>query len=282
MNLTDILDIARANVQGDRLLNGLATGIIPIMRAFESRTIWEGPDWQGWIYHVPIPKEHAKIKYKDVKMDQSVYDYDKIVAHAVARGRAILVNQSLYPFNPLQPMYERVRAMCAYVHSAVFNSPTAFLDGDAFVNADLTPIFETIRDVAVTYRNDPGLMPINEGVILAQPTEGTRAFFRSYLATYETLAKHPQIVDYYGDIRRWRGGQLSLNALTYQGGVVSEMDRLETGGYTVSYLPCSVWNFAMDLDQPYAKEDLDAKATLHLKGNRKLLIDQIIAYQESK
>jgi hypothetical protein len=38
----------------------------------------------------------------------------------------------------------------------------------------------------------------------------------------------------------------------------------------------------MDLDQPYAKEDLDAKATLHLKGNRKLLIDQIIAYQESK
>lgn len=310
MNVQDIIDIARRNIRTSSFLTpeGMAgTWPVDMVIPFNQMNIPESP-WRGWIYHVPIPKEHAQIKYRDVKMDQSVYDYDKIVGHALSsinrfNGGAIWVTDAIggkvfvtdkcavqrpgraklvYPFNPLQPMYERVRAMCAYAHSAAFNSPTVFLDGDAFVNTDLTRIFKAIPDIAVTYRHHPGLMPINEGVIFANPTEGARAFFRAYLATYENLAKVPEIVDYYGDIKRWRGGQLSLNALTCPLGVPSEVDRLETSRYVVGYLPCHVWNFSVEMDQSYSKADLDAKAVIHLKGGRKALVDQVIEYQNAK
>lgn len=236
--------------------------------------------WRGWIYHVPVPKDEAKVQYRDVKMDHSIYAYDRIVSHAVKQGKAILVNQSLYPFDPLKPMFERVRAMCAYVHSKAFNSPTVFLDGDAFVNTDLEKLFQTIDDVAVTYRNNPGLMPINEGVIFAKPGEGTKAFFRAYLATYDHLSSCQPVLNYYGDIKRWRGGQLSLNALTCPEGIPSDMDRTEVYGCRVQYLPCHIWNYSPD--GPHTKEDLDSKGVLHLKGDRKKLIDQIIRYQEGK
>lgn len=292
MNLTELIEIARRNtrqyddVECPECWDILAGDCVHCdIRMDFDRLHLPKVDWRGWIYHVPIPPEAAKIQYRDVKMDQSKYDYEPIVAHAVARGRALRVDGSLYAFNPLEPMYERCRAMCAYVHSQAFNSPTVFLDGDAFVNTDLNPIFKTIRDVAVTYRNDPGLMPINEGVIFAKPTEGTRKFFRAYLATYENLAKVPEIIEYYGSnpgIKRWRGGQLSLNALTCPPGVPSEMDRIQVAGCSVQYLPCETWNFSLDLHKPYAPRELDTKAILHQKGDRKVMADQIMAYQESK
>lgn len=286
MNLTELIEIARRNTKsgGQWLRTKWLTSTAHVVYKFDALEL-PPVDWRGWIYHVPIPPEAAKIQYRDVRMDQSKYDYEPIVAHAVARGRALLVNEALYPFNPLEPMYERCRAMCAYVHSHAFNSPTVFLDGDAFVNTDLNPIFKTICDVAVTYRNDPGLMPINEGVIFARPTEGTKAFFRAYLATYENLAKVPEIVEYYGSqpgIKRWRGGQLSLNALTCPPGVPSEMDRIQVAGCTVQYLPCETWNFSLDMDKPYASRELDTKAILHQKGPRKAMADQIMAYQNAR
>lgn len=237
--------------------------------------------WRGWIYHVPVPKEHSKVQYRDIKtMDHSSYDYDRIVKHAVKQGKAILVNQSLYPFDPTIPMYERVRAMCAYVHSQAFNSPTVFLDGDAFVNQDIEPVFKTFTDVAVTYRSDPGLMPINEGVIFAKPTEGTRRLFRAYLATYEHLANLDKIKQYYGDIKRWRGGQLTLNALTCPRGTPYELDQETRFGCEIKYLPCFTWNYSPVGGE--TKEDLDGKGIVHLKGERKKLVQQVIEYQEGK
>lgn len=266
MTLSELLDFARANVQTE------ATWPADLQAAFKALA---AVPYRGWIYHVPVPKEHTRIQYADVKMDHADYDYDKLIAHAVKVGNAVLVNEGTYPFNPLQPMYERVRAMCAYVHSPAFNSPTVFLDGDAFVNADLRPIFDAIADIGVTYRNVPGLMPINEGVIFAKPTDRTRAFFRSYLATYEHLAGCPEVISHYGDIKRWRGGQLSLNAISSLGDVHGELDHRDG----ISYLPCDIFNFSMDMDRGYTRGELDQKAVLHLKGPRKVLVDQIIAYQ---
>lgn len=280
MNIRELINYARAERRAEN-----DDCLVDLIESFEGdcRFLTGCPEvsWRGWVYHVPVPKDEAKIQYRDVKMDHSAYDYDRIVAHAVRQGRAILVNQALYPFDPLKPMYERVRAMTAYVHSQAFNSPTVFLDGDAFVNTDLTGLFETIDDVAVTYRSDPGLMPINEGVIFAKPTEGTKAFFRAYLATYDRLSTLETVLKYYsGDIKRWRGGQLSLNALACPEGIPSDMDRSEVFGCKVQYLPCHIWNFSPD--GPQTRQDLDAKAILHLKGPRKQLVDQIIKYQEGK
>jgi hypothetical protein len=279
MNLPELIEISRRNVRYEMPPNQ-----VHLINVFNKLDL-PVTDWRGWIYHVPMPKDTGITKYVDTKIDPNRFDYEPIVAHAVKRGRAILVNEKLYAFNPLEPMYERCRAMCAYVHSHAFNSPTVFLDGDAFVNTDLTAIFKAIKDVAVTYRLDLGLMPINEGVIFVKPTEGTRSFFRAYLATYENLAKVPEIVDYYGSdpgIKRWRGGQLSLNALTCPEGVISEMDRMEVAGCTVQYLPCETWNKSLDMDQSYAHAELDTKAVLHQKGPRKAMSEQIMAYQNAR
>ena len=57
-------------------------------------------------------------------------------------------------------------------------------------------------------------MSINEGVVFANnlSLENTRKFFESYLASYLELEKSERIKSIYKNIRRWRGGQLAINA----------------------------------------------------------------------
>jgi hypothetical protein len=258
-----------------------------------------------FVYHYPVPAEASRISYADIRMDQGAFDYDRIIEHcliaALSRGsdeHVYLVTspefgrQFRHPrlavvelaVDPIAPMYERVRAMAAYMRSTAFDADTVFLDGDAFANRSLRPVFQCPFDVAVTYRGDAGLMPINEGVIFAQHTrrEAAAAFFDSYVATYDRLIGHPPIVAHYGDIRRWRGGQLSLNALTCPLGAASEVDEAEVFGAQVRYLPCHGFNFSMEAGQKYSAEELDTKYVLHLKGPRKSFLDSIAKYQLSR
>jgi len=258
-----------------------------------------------FVYHYPVPAEASKISYADIRMDQGAFDYDKIIEHclvaALSRGADVHVylvtsaefgRQFRHPrlavvaldVDPVAPMYERVRAMAAYMRSSAFDADTAFLDGDAFANRSLKPVFQCPFDVAVTYRGDAGLMPINEGVIFAAHARpaAASAFFDSYVATYDKLIGHPPIVAHYGDIRRWRGGQLTLNALTCPLGVPSEIDAAEVFGAHVRYLPCHGFNFSMEGGQKYSAEELDTKYVLHLKGPRKSFLDAIAKFQLSR
>jgi len=243
--------------------------------------------FRAFIYHVPMPSDAPPMNYPDMGKTVFNYDYPKLLTHAVQQvnrygGQALLIDEKFYPFNPLQPMYERCRAMCAYVHSTAFNAPTLFLDGDAFLNADPMPVLATIKDVGVTYRNWNGLMPLNEGVIMAKPTDATRAFFRAYLATYEHLAETAEVKEHYGDVKRWRGGQLSLNAIASLGDVHDEMDCNTVAGADIRYLPCSTFNYAIEVDRDVPGAELDQKLVLHLKGPRKRLVDQVVQYQGGK
>lgn len=258
-----------------------------------------------FVYHYPVPPEASRISYADIRMDQGAFDYVRIIEHcliaALSRGddaNVYLVTSpefgrqfqhprlAIVPLDvdPVAPMYERVRAMAAYVRSAAFDADTAFLDGDAFANRTLRPVFQCPFDVAVTYRGDAGLMPVNEGVIFARSarSEAARAFFDSYVATYDKLTDHPPIVAHYGDIRRWRGGQLTLNALSCPFGIPAEVDESEVFGANVRYLPCHGFNFSMEAGQKYTVDELDAKYVLHLKGPRKQFLDGIAKYQLSR
>jgi hypothetical protein len=82
-------------------------------------------------------------------------------------------------------MFDRAFGMTAFVHSPAFSAQTMFMDHDAFPNRDLRNA--PVEHVGVTKRIKDGFMPINEGVIVAQPTEPTRAFFRAYLGTFENI-----------------------------------------------------------------------------------------------
>lgn len=169
-------------------------------------------------------------------------------------------------------MFERAEAMCAFVHSDSFNAPTVFMDSDAFPNADLLPVFDSVRDIGLTYRDTPGLMPINEGVIFAQPTDAARAFFRAYLGTFEALRGLLVETDW-----RWWGGQLALNALGYISDPASSVIHS-----AVNLLPCDTYNFSPDTEADLDPAVLDTKSVIHLKGGRKDMFERVRAYQEAR
>lgn len=305
LDLDTLIGIARSERSGE-IAPATATRLAQFQAAFDAAPVpAEQPAAICFAFHASVPQADAAVKYRDVAIDHSKFDYDRIVRQCVAAAlaaqpgaRFILATDSQFlsdlshpaltivrlPLDAASPMYERVVAMCAFVRSRQFNAPTAFLDSDAFLNAPIASLFQGHFDIGATYRPDPGLMPINEGVIFANSRNRdlVRAFFAGYLGTYDRLCGNAAVTGYYGNIKRWRGGQLSLNALTCPLGVPSELDSAKAFGARIRYYPCSTFNFSIELDRPYSARQLDAKAVLHLKGPRKAVLDQIIAYQSQR
>src|SRR3546814_17492607 len=127
-------------------------------------------------------------------------------------------------------------------------------------------------------------MKINEGVIFASPRRGlaARGFFRRYLATYEALRGDPVVVGQYKEIRRWRGGQLSLSAVSHIAGVVSETDIRKVAGALVRYLPCNSCNFFVRDGDKWPHVILQRKFVLHLKGPTKNAVAPVAARSDER
>lgn len=254
------------------------------------------------IFHLALTEETRRIEYIDIQADQGELDYGPLLKHTFHVARAFnpdcriifIVGENddvgfvppdvvvvRLPLNPARLMYERVVAAHAYMQSSAFAGHTAFLDSDAFVNRPLAPLFRLPFDVGVTFRNDVGLMKINEGVIFAAHRPGlkARAFFNRYLASYEVLRQDPEIIGLYRDIRRWRGGQLTLSAVAHLPGMVSETDSRDVAGAVVRYLPCNLCNFLTRVGDQYAPEVLKRKYIVHLKGGSKANLDMIVDFQ---
>jgi hypothetical protein len=249
----------------------------------------EPADMNVFVFHVDVPASHRSIEYVDVKHDHWEFDYKALANHFIWANLSFHKSVRIYyvtnesadvpfshpditvvrlPVDARAPMYERVRAMAAYVHSRAFSANTVFLDTDAYPNRALNSVFKRDFDVGVTYRTTPGFMPINEGVIFCarRRVAAAKKFFSAYLATYEILKADPIVHDYYGNIERWRGGQLSLNVL----GLSPDLPRFgdfDRNGIRIASLPCNKFN------------SWDAKYVLHLKGDSKHLIGHVADYQ---
>jgi hypothetical protein len=304
LDLDSLISIARSERSGE-ISSATAARLAQFQAAFDAAAEPAGAPAACFAFHSSVPQAEAAVKYRDVAIDHSKFDYDRIVRHCIAAAlaaqpgaRFILATDSQFlsdiehpsltivrlPLDQASPMYERVVAMCAFVRSRLFNAPTAFLDSDAFLNAPIANLFQGHFDIGATYRPDPGLMPINEGVIFAnnRSKDLVRAFFAGYLGTYDRLCGNAAVTGYYGNIKRWRGGQLSLNALTCPQGVPSALDSAKAFGARIRYYPCSTFNFSIEMDRPYTPRQLDTRAVLHLKGPRKAILDPIIAYQAQR
>ena len=153
-----------------------------------------------------------------------------------------------------------------------------FLDSDAFLIRYAPGFFSSPFDVAVTYRDIGGQMPVNEGVIFANSVdrESVRTFFRRYFATYLNIERHPFIRETYGNVRRWRGGQLSINAAA--GGLARYAAGISPMGIGVrlACLPCSRYNYSPDSDHEIVPAMFSRALVLHLKGNRKPWLDRMV------
>ena len=254
-----------------------------------------------FLFHQSVSSQAETINTVDIKgLDHSRFDYEQLIRRNIAialwsnpGSRIILVtDREFIPHGMAdnrvsivrldladgEPMFERVVAMLAYVESAAFTAPTIFLDSDAFLIRHAAGLFANDFDVAVTYRDIGGQMPINEGVIMANDrhVESVRPFFRRYLATYLTLEHHPVVLETYGKVRRWRGGQLSINAISggwhrYSAGILdSDL------GARVAYLPCSRYNYSPDQEGEISTAMLTRALVLHLKGSRKPWLDRMV------
>lgn len=305
LDLDSLISIARSERSGE-ISAATAARLAQFQAAFDAAPEPSAaPAAICFAFHASVPQAEAAVKYRDVAIDHSKFDYDRIVRHCIAAAlaaqpgcRFILATDSAFltdiehpaltivrlPLDQASPMYERVIAMSAFVRSRHFTAPAAFLDSDAFLNAPISNLYQGHFDIGATYRPDPGLMPINEGVIFAasRNKEAVRAFFTGYLGTYDRLCANAAVTGYYGNIKRWRGGQLSLNALTCPQGVPSALDSAKAFGARIRYYPCSTFNFSIEMDRPYSARQLDSRAVLHLKGPRKAILDPIIAYQTQR
>ena len=95
----------------------------------------------------------------------------------------------------------------------------------------------------VTARFAPNLMPINEGVIICEShSQECINFFAHYMGTYEAIKDDKKIQSVTGnDLMRWRGGQLSLNAVCPGSKM---LDARDSCGW-LKILPCNIYNYAV-------------------------------------
>ena len=256
-------------------------------------------------FHTSVPESASKISLPDVAVDHGAIEYDVICEEMVRSALAFQPDAHVFFVTdadtmpglehprvsvirlPLQrefPMYERVQAMWAYVHSSLYQKPTVFLDSDAFINKDISWVFHENMDLAVTYRGG-GLMPINEGVFFAnaKDIEAVARFFDHYLLIYRRLLSDPVVEKIYGDVRRWRGGQLSLNTIACPLGLPSSLDTAYFLNAQIVYHPCSELNFSFDYGlKELSEAELASKSVIHLKGGRKILLEHLIEIQHSR
>ena len=169
-----------------------------------------------------------------------------------------------------RPMYYRARTYNTIIQNRSTNGVTIFLDSDAIVLKDPSPLPKKLNfRVGVTARFAPNLMPINEGVIMCESqSQECIDFFAHYMGTYDALKDDKKIQSVTGnDLMRWRGGQLSLNAVCPGSKM---LDSRDSNGW-LKILPCSTYNYAV---RSKAEVDtLRVKNTAyiaHIKGKAKL------------
>jgi hypothetical protein len=246
-----------------------------------------------FIYHVSLPTELSKISSIDIKeIDHSSFDYEAIVKTNISAClwshpgcRIVLATDHNFLKGFQHPsvevfrfetqhaelMFERVLTMLAFIKSGNFNGNTIFLDSDAFPVKDLRALFDYPFDVAVTHRNIPTVMPINEGVIFASVArkDMVASCFEHYLGTYLAIERSPTISKIYQNLRRWRGGQLAINGMAGGEMVYKTGIRRQADGANIGLLPCARFNQTRDTFAANDFSFLSNAAIIHFKGGRK-------------
>jgi hypothetical protein len=254
-----------------------------------------------FVFHCPLPADCTKISYRDIRGDQSRSDYEEMIGfhanlacHTNPESLWLLITDSQFdpaiasreslesrgqiaiarlPLNPYQLMFERVLCMYAYRLGEGSKFNTSFVDGDAFIVQNLAFIWRAPFNIYLTYRRHAGLMPVNEGVFHARGGDSGMEFSRDHLSQFEFLETLDSVQEFYGgNIRRWRGGQLSLNSLAR---IMLDADLPVSDYRHLCMLPCFYHNATPVTGDPF---DLANKSVVHLKGNMKHMLNMLKRY----
>ncbi len=192
-----------------------------------------------FIYHVPVENTTDSIisSFDILKFDMNNPNRSKLVRMCIKsilrsnpQAQIVLITDEEYSKEFLdlnvsflkpkvdksRPMYFRVKTYNTLIQSSITEGKIILLDSDllvlkSFLNLDKKFIF----DIALTRRYSPTLMPINEGMIIINNiNQAVKEFFAQYIAVYDWLRNDSKITKLVGvDLMKWRGGQLSLNAI---------------------------------------------------------------------
>ena len=188
-------------------------------------------------------------------------EIDNIEDHS-KKGNLILGSCDI---NHKELMFERACAACATSFLLNKNYNIAFLDGDAFPMRSFTPIWNSSADILLTKRRqhlDKSIIPVNEGVYFCKKGYSSITFFRRFFVTYSLLARDQGLKSFYrASIKRWRGGQLSLNVLSNVNDSLPDLDKLN-----IKYLSCHLFNC---FPRVYAPMNINRKYVIHVKGHGK-------------
>jgi hypothetical protein len=256
------------------------------------------------LFHYPLPDDMLAYQSGDLKMDLSEVNFEWVIERTIRNllgtlpeAEVVLLTDQKFlthvhferlrvvrlELNAQTPMFNRVALYAAYTHSRHFNVRTAMLDSDIFVLRSLDPLYHIDFDIAVTFRSAANLMSVNEGVILTSPRRKSQVedwFFR-YLNVYCALSSSEEMAHIYPNIRKWRGGQLSLNLMC--GGLYFYQSKIEAiDGVRVAFLPCNLVNRSLDASSAADPTLLQSCYALHLKGARKKdlrALDQLLERQ---
>ncbi len=245
------------------------------------------------IYHVPFDKggdksigsfdvptiDHTKIKHLELlrwtirAIQQTCPDAEIIVCTDEVFGSTIadLHPTILIPdVEKKRPMYYRTRTYNTIIQNQWLSGTTVFLDSDAIVLKDPRSLPKELNfKVGVTTRYAPNLMPINEGVIITESnSQECIDFFAHYMGTYQWIKDDKVIQKTTGnDLMRWRGGQLSLNAVCNG----SKMADFRDSTKGIKILPCRKYNQAVSKMEDVSKLKAEKYAYIaHIKGKAKL------------
>ena len=112
-------------------------------------------------------------------------------------------------------------------------------------------------------------MPVNEGVIITDSSsEECVDFFAHYMGTYEAI-KDDSIIKSItqNDLMRWRGGQLSLNAVCPGSKMLDFRDSTQT----LKILSCDLYNYTVrDKREIKTLKEENKVYIAHIKGKAKL------------
>ncbi|MCV6637264.1 tetratricopeptide repeat protein [Candidatus Albibeggiatoa sp. nov. NOAA] len=219
-------------------------------------------DYKSILYNVAQVAHHFMPNCKVILYTDEYTDFDA--------SRMTYVDEVVRsPVRIEHPMYERMRVRHDYLISDKFDKDTVFIDTDIIFNQDISFIFNSDFDIAMTFRIFP-LMSYNEGVIFAKHTDATIQFSQNLLNCFDLLEKQESIRNLYPQgIRAWRGGQLSIakvigvNTVDMLG---LEYANLQLDDIKLSLLPSSLYNFTPAQDIEYSPEELKQKAIIHFKG----------------
>ena len=245
------------------------------------------------IYHVPFESsadkaigsfdvptiDHAKIKHLDL-VRWTIQEIRNVVpeAEVIVCTDEVFAEQ-IKDLNPTilipkvdknRPMYYRAKTYNTIIQRKMIKGVTIFLDSDAIVLKNPISLPSKLDfKVAVTARFAPNLMPVNEGVIITDSSsEECIDFFAHYMGTYEAI-KDDSIIKSItqNDLMRWRGGQLSLNAVCPGSKMLDFRDSTQT----LKILPCDLYNYTVrdKLEIKTLKQE-NKVYIAHIKGRAKL------------